>query len=293
MCFGDVMNDLIQPVDEFVDIGFQMHIRRWQPQAETEKHPVLLVHGLSSNAKTWDGVGQRLAAQGYDAVAIDQRSHGLSDVLSDAYDFDTITDDLIKVLDHLGWQDPILVGQSWGGNVMLAFGSRFPNRATGLVFVDGGFLNVGGNGEAWEEIHSRLMPQALDRVPVSQMAGWLRSAHPDWSDVGIEGTLGNFEHHSDGTLSRRLPIPDHMEIVRHLYEQNPIELYPQVLDPVLIYVAGSDADWESRKKKLIKDANAMQNVEVHRFVDGDHDIHVQKPEEFVSLFLDWMSRRVI
>ncbi|MEM7800510.1 MAG: alpha/beta hydrolase, partial [Chloroflexota bacterium] len=232
------MDELLQPIDEFVDLGFQMHIRRWNPASQASDRPaILLVHGLSSNAKTWDAVGRSLAEKGFQAVAVDQRSHGLSDAVAGGYDFATVTADLNQLLDYLGWQKVIMVGQSWGGNVMLSFGTNYPNRAVGLVFVDGGFLNVGGGGEAWEEIYERLMPPPIDGVPIEQMARWMRDAHPDWSEEGIAGTLGNFKHSPDGILSRKLPIPHHMEIVRHLFEQDPITLYPQIEEPVLIYVA--------------------------------------------------------
>ena len=41
-------------------------------------HPVLLVHGLSSNARLWDGVSEHLAAAGHPVVAVDLRGHGAS-----------------------------------------------------------------------------------------------------------------------------------------------------------------------------------------------------------------------
>ncbi len=53
--------------------------------------PFLLVHGLASNARTWDGVAARLAAEGHPVVAIDQRGHGLSDKPDDGYDYATVT----------------------------------------------------------------------------------------------------------------------------------------------------------------------------------------------------------
>ena len=56
--------------------------------------PFLLVHGLSSNARVWDGVARRLAAAGHEVVAVDLRGHGRSEAPADGYDTDTCADDL-------------------------------------------------------------------------------------------------------------------------------------------------------------------------------------------------------
>ena len=40
--------------------------------------PLLLVHGLASNARLWDEVAAIIAGAGHDSVAVDQRGHGRS-----------------------------------------------------------------------------------------------------------------------------------------------------------------------------------------------------------------------
>jgi len=41
--------------------------------------PFVLVHGLASNARLWDGVARRLAGAGHSSAAVDLRGHGRSD----------------------------------------------------------------------------------------------------------------------------------------------------------------------------------------------------------------------
>ena len=53
--------------------------------------PFVLVHGLSSNARLWDGVGERLRERGHSSAALDQRGHGHSDKPESGYDFATVT----------------------------------------------------------------------------------------------------------------------------------------------------------------------------------------------------------
>src|SRR5690242_15310210 len=71
----------------------------------------VLVHGLASNLRLWDGVADALHARGHTVVALDQRGHGRSDAPDSGYDLDTAVVDLGAVLEGLHLDRPILVGQ--------------------------------------------------------------------------------------------------------------------------------------------------------------------------------------
>ncbi|MDQ1426431.1 MAG: lipase, partial [Acidimicrobiaceae bacterium] len=81
--------------------------------------PFLLVHGLASNARLWDGVADHLAAADHAVVTVDQRGHGQSSKPDHGYDFATVVADLVALIDALDLDRPIVAGQSWGGNVVL------------------------------------------------------------------------------------------------------------------------------------------------------------------------------
>lgn len=278
-----------QSIEEIVNIGFNMNVRRWTPEFNAEHNQqFLLVHGLASNAQTWDQVGRVLAQAGHTAVAIDQRGHGLSQQLDDGYDFDTITADINCVLDTLAWEQPIVVGQSWGGNVITAFGANYPHRSAGLVMVDGGFLDFGGSDQPWEAIEKRLTPPSLAKSSMEMIRSILKSSHPDWTAEGVENTLANLWVNEEGVLDRRLKLNNHMAIVRHMYEQNMVELYKKIEQPVLICAAGNGAEAQGERKEWIDTAvQTIPRSTYQWFADTDHDIHVHKPHELVDSILTW------
>src|SRR4051794_30365727 len=105
--------------------------------------PFVLVHGLASNAHLWDGVADRLAVLGHAVTTVDQRGHGQSDKPDSGYDFATVTDDLAALIGALGYERPVLAGQSWGGNVVLELAWRLPDRGSGVVGVGRGALGGG------------------------------------------------------------------------------------------------------------------------------------------------------
>ncbi len=98
--------------------------------------PVLIVHGLSFFSYDWMPVAGRIA-QDREVVAIDMRGFGESSWSPQRdYKLDTLSGDVIAVLDALGWDRAVLMGHSFGGRVALATSGWKPERAAGLVCVD-------------------------------------------------------------------------------------------------------------------------------------------------------------
>lgn len=273
--------------DEFVSLstGVTLHIRHWPGQGR----PFVLLHGLASNCRTWELVADRLAEAGHRVVAVDQRGHGLSEKppVADGYGFRAVTDDLAALLERLGLAGPVLAGQSWGGNVVLAFGARFPGVAGGLAFVDGGFLNLGGRGP-WEEIAEALKPPPLAGTPFVQIRQRIAQTHPDWSEAALAGTLANFERLPDGTVRPWLSLDRHMAILRALWEQDTPARMAQVQEPVLICPARTgDSAWAAAKEiQVAQAASALANARVHWFDETAHDIHQHRPQPLAALFLE-------
>ena len=273
--------------------GLRLNVHRWPGDDDPGKQPVVLLHGLSSNARTWRQVAEHLAAAGHTVYAVDQRGHGHSDKPTSGYDFVTVTDDLVHLCDALGLVAPIIVGQSWGGNVVLAFAARFPARTAGIVLVDGGYIDLQMQPDSsWEEVSVRLRPPNLAGTPRPYIKSMIQSSHPDWSDDGVEATLANFETLPDDTVRPWLTLDRHMAILHALWSQRPGELYGQVTAPVLIAAADdpSNPTWMAIKHQQVAAAEAaLPHATVHWFPATAHDIHIHRPAALAALMLAWMG----
>ncbi len=279
----------MKPKDLYLDIGIQIHARIWSPVSSktVPERSYILVHGLSSNARTWDQVAVRLAENGHLVAAIDQRGHGLSGKPDHGYDFATISGDLQGIIEELDWQKPILVGQSWGGNVLLHFAAHFPGVCLGYVFVDGGFLHLSERGP-WEQSAVELRPPDLIGIPRTEIADRIRRMNPGWSDDAIEATIGNFEILPDLTVRPWLTLERHLKILRAMYDQDPTALYHKVEEPVLICAADDSSDNMPIKRIQVQAAEAsLKNADVIWFPDCVHDIHVDQPEKLAAKILDF------
>jgi pimeloyl-ACP methyl ester carboxylesterase len=98
--------------------------------------PVLLVHGLSYFSYDWIEVAQALSID-REVVAMDMRGFGDS-TWSAAKDYSvpTMAQDIVNLLDHLGWPRAILSGHSMAGRSTTFVAAKHPGRVAGLVLVD-------------------------------------------------------------------------------------------------------------------------------------------------------------
>lgn len=237
----------------------------------------------------WDLVAQRLSREGHRVLAVDQRGHGQSEKPDDGFDFDNVTADLKELIDVVGLENPIVAGQSWGGNVVLDLAARYPDLLTGVVLVDGGFIDLQSRpGGDWERISVELQPPDLLGTPRRQMEERMRSFRPDWSEETLEMRLANFETLPDGTVRPWLTKERHMKILRGLWEHRPADVYAKVTAPVLVAVADhGDAEHRLRQHDQVSPAETgLARVNVRWFFDTAHDIHVHRPLE-LSEYMLW------
>lgn len=248
----------------------------------------VLVHGLASNARLWDGVAARLTERGHPAVTVDLRGHGRSSKPDGPYDVPTVADDLASLIGSLGLDRPVVAGQSWGGNVVIEMAARRPDAARGLVCVDGGWFEPSAVFPSWEACREALAPPRLAGRPLAEVEGYIRRAHPDWPETGIAGTLANFEVRADGTIAPWLTYARHLIVLRGMWDHHPRERYGDVHVPVLLLPAGSgQLDERARFGQQAVEAarSGLPRARVHPFV-GDHDIHAQHPTELADVMLD-------
>jgi pimeloyl-ACP methyl ester carboxylesterase len=267
--------------------GVRLHVRHWP--GEPDRVPFLLVHGLSSNARLWDGVAARLSAAGYQAYAIDLRSHGESERPADGYDTATAAADVAAVAGSLGLPAALVAGQSWGGNVTVALAAKNPETVRAIALVDGGWIDLHSQFESWEECEARLRPPDMDGLHSADLAGHLRRAHPDWEDWAVRATIANFHIDAAGRLSRRLPVELHMRILRSMWDDPPGPLFGSVRALALLLPALAAGD--THKRKLVTGAAAAINrASLREYVGADHDLHAQHPRRLAADLLMLASR---
>jgi non-heme chloroperoxidase len=98
--------------------------------------PVVLIHGWPLSGQAWEPQVSVLRAAGYRVVAYDRRGFGRSDKPDSGYRYDTLADDLQRVLEQCDLQDVTLVGFSMGGGEVARYVARHgESRVRSVVFA--------------------------------------------------------------------------------------------------------------------------------------------------------------
>lgn len=269
--------------DCFVELrGLRFHYREW---GEPSRRTILLLHGLGATCRIWDLTAPSLA-QHFRVVCLDQRGHGETDQPDVGYDYGTVAADLKAFLAATGDGRPaLLVGHSWGAGVVLRCGVEYPAEAAGLVLVDGGIQSLGERW-SWQETLDRLTPPNIDGLLLSELGkrldGRVRS-----DDPRIEAFRRSLFHVGvDGRIRRRFRIPNHLQVLRAVWEERPAGLLARVRCPVLVLPArlpSEPPEAAARKAEQVARAAALQPlVRVRWFEDTIHDVPLQRPDELAG-----------
>lgn len=256
--------------------------------------PFLLVHGLAANARVWDAVARHLLAAGHAVAAVDLRGHGRSEAPPDGYDTDTAADDLAGVLDELGYtggREPIAVGQSWGGNVVVSLAARRAGVAA-ICGVDGGWIRLGGRFDSFESCWQQLAPPPLGEVTYAQVATRLPQLHPTWPAEVVAGVLAGLRELPDGGVAATLAREHHRAILSSLYAEDPRAWYPLVQVPVLLCAAmppqapvgePDPGDPGLATRRGVAEALAgLPGARVSWYVDAEPDLHAEHPARLTA-----------
>lgn len=125
------------PPSQFAEIaGMQVHLRDEGPRDAAL--PIVLLHGTGASLHTWDGWADALQGE-QRVIRYDMPGFGLTGPAPDAnYTIENYARVVTAVLDHLGVERCVLVGNSLGGYVAWATTVLHPDRVAKLVLVDAG-----------------------------------------------------------------------------------------------------------------------------------------------------------
>jgi pimeloyl-ACP methyl ester carboxylesterase len=279
----------------------RVHYVHWK--AEGDERPVVLLHGLASNARIWELIAPYLAESGLAPLAPDLRGHGLTDKPEGYYGFEAFRSDLAAFVKSLDLERPVLVGHSWGAMVVLDYAAHFlfgPGSPAGIVLVDGGMTQLDDfPGATWESMRDRLTPPHLSGTPMEDFLDHLNAPNPRWQpdDRTIQIILANFNIDEDEEIYPHLSYEHHMQIVRAMWEFRTYELFDRLRCPVLMVPARPvepmsprERDFTASKERgIVKAVERISNLQVHWMPDSIHDIPLQRPEELGKLIRDFTA----
>jgi pimeloyl-ACP methyl ester carboxylesterase len=150
---------------------------------------VVLLHGFGASVFSWREVMAPLSALGT-VVAVDRPGSGLTSrplpgqwTGDSPYSVDSQVEQTVGLMDALGLDRAVLVGNSAGGTVAVLTALRHPDRVRALVLVDAAIYTTGGT-PAWMRLvmHTPQMSR-IGPLLVRNIRSWgVRLLHTAWHD---------------------------------------------------------------------------------------------------------------
>lgn len=256
----------------------RFHYTEWGPAAAP---PVLLLHGITDHARSWDPLAASLADR-YRVLALDQRGHGDSDPAPDGdYTVATMAEDVAAFVGALGLAGARVVGLSMGGRVAIAWAAARPAHVERLVIVD--------IGPDIAESGLRRVATAMAATPerfatVDDAVAWVRAANTRYDDALLRHRIahavrplpaGGFAWKYDRGLR---------DAVRAGRRPEPIDLWSlwQALGIPVLLVRGAESDVLAPEtaRRMVATQPAARLVEVP---DAGHTVPGDRPDVFNAL----------
>jgi non-heme chloroperoxidase len=121
--------------------------------------PLIFLTGLGNNAHIFDRFAPKFIGK-YHVYGITRRGFGASSTpppLPSNYSADRLGDDVLAVMDTLHLTRPVLVGHSIAGEELSSIGSRYPDKVSGLIYLDAGYPYA-----FYDSVHGNVALDALD-----------------------------------------------------------------------------------------------------------------------------------
>lgn len=144
--------------------------------------PVVLVHAGVADHRMWDAVVPALAER-HTVIRYDLRGFGASPPPAGPF---SETEDLRRLLSHLGHGRVRLIGASWGGRVAVDFTLAHPDRVHSLTLLAPPWPGYGWSAEmvAYDEAETAALEAGdLDAAVRVGLDMWLRGPARRWEDV--------------------------------------------------------------------------------------------------------------
>lgn len=246
-------------------------------EAAGQGTPVVLLHGFSFDASSWDDQFEALAAR-HRVVRYDLRGFGRSSLPAGPYSH---VDDLLALLDRQVDGPAHLVGLSLGANVALSAALVAPQRVRSLVLASSGLP-----GHAWQDERppeAAMRHAALQGVEATR-GFWLQ--HPLFASTASRPAVrqrlaamvqrySGWHWRPDSAAMPMQPLPAH------------VDRLGEVAAPTL--VLGGAEDVPGYRDIAARLQAGIRGAQRSTFASAGHVLNMEVPGPFNAAVLDFLA----
>lgn len=260
---------------------------------------VLCLHGFPESAISWQRLGAPLAQAGYRVWAPDLRGYAGTDKPGgmNAYQMETLLEDVSGLLDAAQADRVILMGHDWGGIIAWYYAMRQAERVDKLIV-----LNAPHPACFERELRCWRQMRRSWYAGVFQIPWFPEAVLTAWQGYGIGAIFKRMAEHATsipGDLVERYRqqacLPGALTAMVNYYRaairgggasrQRKLG-YPPIMAPTL--VLWGLHDHALTHHNLDRLAEFVPHLSLHRLADAGHFVHHDQPEEVTPMILNWL-----
>jgi len=209
--------------------------------------PVVLVHGFASRAEhNWGTAWFGALGAHYRVIALDCRGHGKSGKPHDpvAYGGETMGDDVIRLIDHLGIKRTLIMGYSMGGRIVTGLLMHHPQRLRAAVLGGIGAATASAQSFDRKPIVEALLAESVAGVKEQRAREFRQFAEATGNDLkALAACMGSNREDftAEGIAAQKIRVPVMIAIgTKDLLVGNPKSLRDAILGSKLVMLEGQD-----------------------------------------------------
>lgn len=270
--------------------GIEIHYLAGGPGSNQASRNFMLLHGFTFNAFTWNETLEFFAGQGR-VVAYDQVPYGLSQKLIQGdwrgphpYTKEAALAHLFAVMDALGMERAILVGNSSGGTLALEAALARPERVAGLILV-----------APWVYVKRPLFPDWVANLPQMRRISLFIARQ-----LGTRGLL-NYAYLEPGRISEQRAYLTRIHTQMRKWDlawgelfnrslTNPVTVSArlgQVTQPALVITGETDRLVPPADSQKL--AEALPQASLRVLTQGGHVPQEECPQAFTQTVAEWLA----
>ncbi|XP_006609507.1 protein ABHD11 isoform X1 [Apis dorsata] len=253
------------------------------------KYPIIIMHGLFGSKTNWNTLSKTIHQKtDRKVITIDARNHGDSPH-STNMTYSHMAQDVVQLMNDLGFEKSILLGHSMGGSAMMYVALNNPERVEKLIVVDMSPVRTSPHLKDMNKIFKAMNSINLDgnktltkarNMVKHQLANVIKQL------AICEFLAMNLVEADIGKYKWRVNLP----IIEKNFPQ--IATFPDVgskfYNGLTLFIGGSNSDYikvedHDKIKQLFPSARFT-------YINGaNHWVHADKPGEFLKITINFIN----
>ncbi|MCX6151716.1 MAG: 2-succinyl-6-hydroxy-2,4-cyclohexadiene-1-carboxylate synthase [Ignavibacteriales bacterium] len=251
------------------------------------KKVILFLHGFTGSCKDWNDIIPKLPSE-FQVITIDLIGHGKSDspqVISH-YTSDAITSQIHAIIQKLSLTEIILIGYSMGGRAALWYTVTHPEKVNGLILesTTPGIIDEKLRSE--RKNNDERLAEFIEKEEVEKFVDYWMSLPLFASQRQLKQEILE-KIRNDKLNNRKTGLANSLRgfgqgVMPHLWSK-----LEHINCNVLLITGQLDKKFSDINSLM---ASSLSNVNHQIVSNAGHNVHLEKPEVFVSLINSFIKK---